>query len=133
MVVAKKSSAQTVQRTWEVAGACPGADGMKQQLCYAREPRSKPWRLWQYGNSGDAKEQPNVTIDERLERLTERHEALTQTVERMAAMQKEREKENQDLKKEMTRRFAETLGFINQLAHIAQAHESRIDKLENPE
>ena len=29
-----------------------------------------------------------MTIDERLEKLTERHEALTQTVELMAAMQR---------------------------------------------
>jgi hypothetical protein len=30
-----------------------------------------------------------MTIDERLEKLTERHEALTQTVELMALMQKQ--------------------------------------------
>ena len=38
-----------------------------------------------------------MTIEERLEKLTERHEALTQTVEIIAGMQKDNEK-----------RFAET-------------------------
>jgi hypothetical protein len=33
-----------------------------------------------------------VTIDERLEKLTERHEALTQTVELTARMQQDNEK-----------------------------------------
>lgn len=33
-----------------------------------------------------------MTIDERLEKLTERHEALTQTVELLAAMQRENDK-----------------------------------------
>jgi len=33
-----------------------------------------------------------MTIDERLERLTERHEALTQSVELMAAENRERDR-----------------------------------------
>ncbi|MGA2715310.1 MAG: hypothetical protein ABSG41_19590 [Bryobacteraceae bacterium] len=33
-----------------------------------------------------------MNIDERLEKLTERHEALTQTVEIIAAMQKDNER-----------------------------------------
>lgn len=28
-------------------------------------------------------------------------------------------------------RFTETLGFINRLAHVAEAHEQRLDNLEN--
>ena len=64
-----------------------------------------------------------MTIDERLEKLTERHEALTQTVEIMAAMQKEND-----------RRFAERMGqvleAITQLGHIAESHDHRLDNLE---
>ena len=36
-----------------------------------------------------------MTIDERLDKLTERHEALTQTVELIAHMQQENEKAQQ--------------------------------------
>jgi hypothetical protein len=53
-----------------------------------------------------------VTIDERLERLTERHEALTQTVELMAAENRERD-----------RRMTEIKEAIARLLHIAQIHE----------
>jgi hypothetical protein len=35
--------------------------------------------------------EPDMTIDERLEALTARHEALSQTVELMAAMQRDHE------------------------------------------
>ena len=67
-----------------------------------------------------------MTIEERLEKLTERHEALTQTVVIIAGMQKENEK-----------RFAETdrpvgqvLEAITQLGHIAESHDHRLDNLE---
>jgi hypothetical protein len=64
-----------------------------------------------------------MNIDERLEKLTERHEALTQTVEIIAAMQKEND-----------RRFAERMGqvleAITQLGHIAASHDHRLDNLE---
>ncbi|PWU01281.1 MAG: hypothetical protein C5B51_23155 [Terriglobia bacterium] len=61
-----------------------------------------------------------MTIDERLEKLTERHEALTQTVEIVAGMQRENE-----------RQIAELSTFIRQLAEIALPHERRLDDLEN--
>jgi hypothetical protein len=64
-----------------------------------------------------------MNIDERLEKLAERHEALTQTVEIIAAMQKEND-----------RRFAERMGqvleAITQLGHIAESHDHRLDNLE---
>ncbi|MGD0497892.1 MAG: hypothetical protein ABSC23_05590 [Bryobacteraceae bacterium] len=63
---------------------------------------------------GDAPDHPN--IDQRLE-------ALTQTVELLAQMHKE-------LERETAQRFGETLGFINRLAPIAQAHEDRLDDLQ---
>jgi hypothetical protein len=51
-----------------------------------------------------------MTIDERLERLTGRHEALTQTVEVIAGMQRENEKQ-----------IGELAIFIRQLSEIAAA------------
>jgi len=60
-----------------------------------------------------------MTIDERLERLTERHEALTQSVELMAHENRERD-----------RRLAEIMEGIARLLHIAQIHESWLDGLE---
>jgi archaellum component FlaC len=59
-----------------------------------------------------------MTIDERLERLTERHEALTQTVEFLAAAQIGSDERVDKL----TALVAETDHFINRLAHIAEAH-----------
>lgn len=59
------------------------------------------------------------TIDERLEKLTERHEALTQTVELMTAENRERD-----------RRMGEVMEGIARLLHIAEIHEHRIEDLE---
>ena len=56
-----------------------------------------------------------MTIDERLEKLTERHEALTQTVELMALLQKQ-DSEN-----------------IRALARIAEIHERRLTGIEGGE
>jgi hypothetical protein len=63
-----------------------------------------------------------MTIEERLERLTERHEALTQTVELMAAENKERD-----------RRMWEIMEGMARLLHIAEIHEQRIERLEGGE
>jgi Mg2+ and Co2+ transporter CorA len=68
-----------------------------------------------------------MTIDERLDRLTERHEALTQTVELIAHMQRaneEAQKKNQIL-------LAGVADDLHSLARIAQAHEHRISDLEH--
>ncbi|HUE21607.1 MAG TPA: hypothetical protein VMQ86_07995 [Bryobacteraceae bacterium] len=62
-----------------------------------------------------------VTIDERLEKLTERHEALTQAVDLLAAMYQQNE-----------RRLTQVLDAINRLANIAEAHDVRLDDHENP-
>jgi len=59
-----------------------------------------------------------MTIDDRLEKLTERHEALTQTVELMAAENRERD-----------RRLGEVMEAIARLLHIAEINQ-RIDPLE---
>ena len=61
-----------------------------------------------------------MTIDERLDRLTERHEALTQTVEIIAAAQIKNDERMAELTETMTR-----------LANIIIAHEQRIEDLED--
>ena len=68
-----------------------------------------------------------MTIDERLDRLTERHEALAQTVELITA---NIDKLTADISK-LASLMGETGQFINQLAHIAAAHErhQRIQRL----
>lgn len=68
-----------------------------------------------------------MTIDERLERLTGRHEALTQTVELIAAMQMKND-ERMGVLTERTTQFMETM---NRLGNIIIAHEERIERLED--
>ena len=60
-----------------------------------------------------------MTIDERLERLVDRHESLTQTVELMALENKQRDK-----------RMGEIMEGIASLLHVAEIHEQRLDDLE---
>jgi RNAse (barnase) inhibitor barstar len=64
-----------------------------------------------------------VTIDERLEKLTERHEALAQTMELMAA-------ENRDRDARWDKQMGEVMEGIARLLHIAEIHEQRIERLE---
>jgi hypothetical protein len=63
-----------------------------------------------------------MTIDERLEKLTERHEVLTQTVELMVAENKERDK-----------RLGQIMEAIASLVHVAEIHEDRLERLEKNE
>jgi archaellum component FlaC len=60
-----------------------------------------------------------MTIDERIERLVERHEALAQSVELMAAENRQRD-----------RRMGEIMEGIARLLHVAEIHERRIPELE---
>jgi hypothetical protein len=66
------------------------------------------------------------TIDERLDRLTERHEALTQTVELIAAMQRENETRFAQIAANQER----DAEHINALVRIAEIHEHRLSGLE---
>jgi len=61
-----------------------------------------------------------MTLDERLERLTERHEALTQGVELMALENRQRD-----------RRLSEIMEGIASLLHVAEIHEQRLDQHDN--
>ena len=67
-----------------------------------------------------------MTIDERIEKLTERHEALTQTVEVLAADGKLATARIQMLAEAVSKQF----DSIDRLSRIAQAHEHRITRLE---
>ena len=64
-----------------------------------------------------------MAIDERLERLRERQEALTQTVELNAAAQIK----NDERFGQVTRNFEIVLDSIKRLEHIAAAHEQRLE------
>ena len=77
------------------------------------------------------------TIDERLDRLTERHEALTQTVELIVAMQRENEERFEERFAKNEKRFAQIAAnqerdaeHINALVRIAEIHEHRLSGLE---
>ena len=81
-----------------------------------------------------------MTIDERLDRLVERHEALTQTVEHLA-LQGEEQNKRIRLQGENIDKILENIGKIlialekdgeniRGLAHIAEIHEHRISDLE---
>jgi uncharacterized protein YigA (DUF484 family) len=62
-----------------------------------------------------------MMIDERLERLAERHEVLTQTMEILAGLQRSNEE-----------RIAQLMDAINRLVRIVEIDERRLDDLENP-
>ena len=68
-----------------------------------------------------------MNIDQRLDRLIERHEALTQTVEIIAGMQKKNEEAHG--KNEIL--LARVVESIESLARIAHARKQRITRLED--
>ncbi len=67
-----------------------------------------------------------MTIDERLDKLAERHEALSQTVELLVAENRQAAEEN----RQRDRRLREIMEAIASLARIAEIHEQRIERLE---
>jgi polynucleotide 5'-kinase involved in rRNA processing len=72
-----------------------------------------------------------MTIDERLEKLTERHEALAQTMELMAAENRDRD-ERWDKRMEKTEQhMTDVMEGIARLLHVAEIHEQRLERLEH--
>jgi tagatose-1,6-bisphosphate aldolase len=74
-----------------------------------------------------------MNIDERLERLVERHEALTQTVEHLAMQGEEQNKRIQAQGANIDKillALEKDGENIRGLAHIAEIHEHRISELE---
>ena len=67
-----------------------------------------------------------MTIDERLERLTERHEALAQSVELLVAENRQTAAENRLRDK----RLGEIMEGVGGLLHVAEIHAHRITGLE---
>ena len=67
-----------------------------------------------------------MTIDERLERLAERHEALTQTVEVLAGMQRQNEK----LFARNEERMGQLMDAVNRIVRVLESHERRLEDLE---
>jgi hypothetical protein len=63
-----------------------------------------------------------------LERLTERHEALTQTVELIVAENRQAAEELAAENKQRDRRLGEIMEGIASLLHIAEIHEQRLDQ-----
>ena len=80
-----------------------------------------------------------MTIDERLERLTERHEALAQSLELMQHTQqedqqrwKERWAANEARLDKITTAIEQDAENIRGLARIAELHHERLSRLEDP-
>lgn len=71
-----------------------------------------------------------MTIDERLERLTGRHEALTQTVELLARMQADHETEYRATMAKNQVIMANLMETVGTLAHIAELHDRRLTHVE---
>jgi hypothetical protein len=72
-----------------------------------------------------------MDIDVRLDRLTERHEALTLTVELTAAMQQENEKQIGKIAEKLdipTDRTIQAMDAINSLVRIAESHISDMEE-----
>jgi regulator of replication initiation timing len=69
-----------------------------------------------------------MTLDERLERLTERHEALTQTVELMVAENRHAAEKLAVENEQRDRRLGEIMEGIASLLHVAEIHEQRLDR-----
>jgi hypothetical protein len=68
-----------------------------------------------------------MTIEERLERLAERHEGVTQAVELMAAENREGDKRWDRIEK----LIGDMAEGITRLLHVAEIHEQRISRLED--
>lgn len=71
-----------------------------------------------------------MNIDERLDRLTERHEALTQTVELLARQAQETERRLASQSEQTERRLDRIADFLDRLGRIVEGHERRISGLE---
>jgi uncharacterized protein YoxC len=74
-----------------------------------------------------------MTIDERLEKLTERHEALAQTMELTALENKERDARLDKLAEDLSKLVAtvdRVVGSVEKLTQIVTDHQERIRNLE---
>jgi ferritin-like metal-binding protein YciE len=76
-----------------------------------------------------------MDIDQRLERLTERHEALTQSVELFVASTRENldrlERVAEENDKRLAGRMADLMDTMNRIGNIIISHEDRLDDVEH--
>ena len=75
-------------------------------------------------------ENKGMTIDERLEKLTERHEALAATVELMSIEHREFMEKFNIYMRRMDRFSGILADGFEKLVNIAEDHEKRVNKLE---
>jgi hypothetical protein len=68
-----------------------------------------------------------MTFEERIDRLTEGHEALAQTVELLAMENRQIAAENQ----KRDRRLGEIMESLASLVRVAEMHENRITHVED--
>jgi len=109
-----RKAVESAERSWEVTNGDNGPLDRVERILAELAERDAVFDLRQEEH------------DRRLSRLDERHEALTQTVELIAQMQREsevRQHQNETL-------MAQALEAINSLARIAQSHERRLEDLE---
>jgi len=78
-----------------------------------------------------------MTIEERLDKLTERHEALARSIELLVASQRDNERLMQERAIDYEQRFAQNQQRLAQLMetmthikNIVEAHEQRLDDFE---
>jgi len=74
-----------------------------------------------------------MDIDQRLEKLTERHEALAESMELVVDLQRKNEEahqRNEVLLEKSQVLIVEVIESVNSLARIAHMHESRLSNLE---
>ena len=74
-----------------------------------------------------------MTIDERLERLVERHEALAQTVELLSHEVRELRAataQNTANIRDLAQIASQTTDAVRDLLRVAQLHQRRLEKLE---
>lgn len=72
-----------------------------------------------------------MTVDERIEALTGRHEALAQTVEITAAMQRDNEERWNKRWASITTAIQKGAENIRALARVAELHHERLERLEH--
>jgi hypothetical protein len=69
---------------------------------------------------------PKPTLDERIQ-------AVVETLELVAAMQRDHEKQMAESAAQWNQRFEKVMNGLERLTHIAEAHEHRIQNLEGGE
>ena len=72
-----------------------------------------------------------MTIDERLEKLAERTEAIAQSVELLTSFHLDSERRYEERFAKTEERMVELIDSMNRLANIVIRHEERLDDMED--